>query len=294
MRHIKWGIARRSNQVGKTVPLHFVSSSPPQLRSVLEEKISMDGLTWSSDSFKDQIYNIKRGQLSLLKHQVSYKMASILSLCSMFKRPEKILLIGDNAETDPFIYLLVKKILQGEIDQKTCVRLMGFLEVPSNVGQQIFERCGQLVRCIDVQIMIRTVPKKKVFIPETFQKDFYLFKDYFEASLTGHSLGLLSIQDVRDIMILMHNFHGVDLDRLYSLVFCYCHQVGGETLRFFDTDPIIGWVRQAVECLNHAEDDKEFVGSLKSGEEAVNCESFDEDFIYWAKEFSKEKIHKEI
>ena len=96
LRHLKWetkpaaGAEDSQDQVASAdASLHFVSSSPPQLRKVLREKIALDGLSWSSDSFKDQMYNIKSGKFFLLKHQVSYKLASILSLCCQLEKSSK-------------------------------------------------------------------------------------------------------------------------------------------------------------------------------------------------------------
>lgn len=106
LRALKWPSPFTVN--GISPPLHFVSSSPPQLRGVLEQKISRDRLLCASNSFKDQIYNIKKGKLSLLKHQISYKLASILSLLNTLENTQKLLLIGDDAESDPLVYAWIK------------------------------------------------------------------------------------------------------------------------------------------------------------------------------------------
>ena len=52
-------------ETGRKTTLHFVSSSPPQLRNVLEYKLSFDGLDWSSDSFKNQMRNFRLGRFHL-------------------------------------------------------------------------------------------------------------------------------------------------------------------------------------------------------------------------------------
>lgn len=88
-------------------PLHFVSSSPPQLRRVMEEKLSNDGLDWTSDTFKNQTYNIRKGRFDLLKQQIAYKSAAILRVIQSC-RGSSFVMVGDNAESDPFIYLGVK------------------------------------------------------------------------------------------------------------------------------------------------------------------------------------------
>lgn len=211
LRHLKWGSVKEETTISNLVPLHFVSSSPPQLRSVLEEKISMDGLKWSSDSFKDQIYNIKKGKLNLLKHQVSYKMASILSLCSQFTGLEKLLLIGDNAETDPYIYFLVKFLLSGDLSQSEVISLLTFLNVPEKIGKQIFEKCGEIPQCSNVDILIRKIPGKSASVPKEIRECLNYFDDYTQASVYAHGLGYLSLESVFETIISYHNFYGADL-----------------------------------------------------------------------------------
>jgi hypothetical protein len=93
--------------------LHFVSSSPPQLRRVLESKLVLDGLDWTSDTFKNQAYNLRKRRLGLLRHHVAYKTLAILMI--MAKRGEggRFVMIGDNAESDPLVYGGVARLLEG-------------------------------------------------------------------------------------------------------------------------------------------------------------------------------------
>ncbi len=96
--------------------LHFVSSSPPQLRRVLESKLALDGLDWTSDTFKNQAYNLQRRRLSLLRHHVAYKTLAILTI--MAKRADaggRFVMIGDNAESDPLVYSGVARLIEGRI-----------------------------------------------------------------------------------------------------------------------------------------------------------------------------------
>lgn len=113
--------------------LHFVSSSPPQLRKVLETKLVKDGLDWTSDTFKNQAYNIRKRKLTLLRHHVAYKTLAILTVMASRAEagarvspapasspvrscaPGKFIMIGDNAESDPVVYSGVARLLEGRI-----------------------------------------------------------------------------------------------------------------------------------------------------------------------------------
>lgn len=263
LRQLKWGKAKSGSDFRPKVPLHFVSSSPPQLRAVLEEKISMDALSWSSDSFKDQVYNLRLGKISLLKHQVSYKMASILSLCTKFTRAKQILLIGDNAETDPFIYLLVKKVLEQTIDKKECMSLLSFLDVSESIGKQIFEGIGELKKVDRVDIMIRQIPGKKLTIPDTYKSDLLVFEDYFQAAILAHFLGYLSVDCIEKVMISMHNFNGYDLNRASSLAEIYVEEFGDEVDRDEFLESRISQIRHLFQHILMSRDDQKFLDTLK-------------------------------
>ena len=96
--------------------LHFVSSSPPQLRRKLETKLSLDGLDWTSDTFKNQAYNIRKRRLGFLRHHVVYKSHAILNVATKRGRGGNYVMIGDNAESDPVVYTGVARLLKGLMD----------------------------------------------------------------------------------------------------------------------------------------------------------------------------------
>lgn len=178
---------------GVSPPLHFVSSSPPQLRAVLEHKIGMDYLLCSSNSFKDQIYNIKMGKISLLKDQAAYKVASILSLCQNFRGIKYLVLIGDNAENDPYVYTLIKHILTQRISRPESIACLELMGVPTDTAEEIFARLSAPsfdFENLKVMIAIREVrPQKKA---GALADDIFWFQDYSDLALTFFHLGYFS------------------------------------------------------------------------------------------------------
>jgi len=113
--------------------LHFVSSSPPQLRRVLEAKLAMDGLDWTSDTFKNQAYNLRKRRLSLLRHHVAYKTLAILSIMEDRGPGGRYVMIGDNAESDPLVYSGVARLLAARVSVEE------FQQHLVNAGSQDFE-----------------------------------------------------------------------------------------------------------------------------------------------------------
>ena len=58
--------------------LCIVSGSPKQMRSVLEEKLKLDGVEWDEFVLKDNVGNLLRGRFRALRGQVGYKLPAIL------------------------------------------------------------------------------------------------------------------------------------------------------------------------------------------------------------------------
>lgn len=225
LRHLKWGEGKLSEGILKGPPLHFVSSSPPQLRAVLEEKISMDALTWSSDSFKDQIYNLRTGKLKMLKHQVSYKLASILSLVESFTNPQRLLLIGDNAESDPFIFFIVKALLEKKMSFEQAPFFLSHLDVTPQVCEQIFSKLRLEHGYVQVDILIRNVKGVSEKVPENIHGVVHFFDDYFQASLIACWMGYLEPNDLLQVLLSMHNYYGYDLNRGSSMMEFFFEEV---------------------------------------------------------------------
>ena len=203
---------------GCSPPLHFVSSSPPQLRGVLEHKIGKDLLVCASNSFKDQFYNLKKGKLSLLKRQISYKLASLLSLISTFQNTEKLLLIGDNAESDPLVYAWIQKILYSSLSDSERLACLEALEVPREVAQSILEAMPQQRKNITVQVAIRRVKSR----PNTVETQapgtsIHWFSHYTELALICYELGWLSASGWNAFAREYYQSSDVDPTRLIAL-----------------------------------------------------------------------------
>ncbi len=194
------------------VPLHFVSSSPPQLRRTLEEKLMFDGLLWSSDTFKDQAYNLFKGKFKLLKHQVAYKVAAILNLVARMKDDSHIIFIGDNAESDPMIYQSISMLLAGLVAESEFVDLLSCLGVKAYQTRDILDRIGDLPRNVKVSILIRRLesyPHRPS--PIGGQVTIYYFDHYLELAVHLMAQNLLDPRRPFQLMKEFHNRSGFSL-----------------------------------------------------------------------------------
>ncbi|MEY4630988.1 MAG: hypothetical protein RIQ81_1108 [Pseudomonadota bacterium] len=168
--------------------LHFVSSSPPQLRRKLETKLALDGLDWTSDTFKNQAYNIRKRRLGFLRHHVAYKSLAILNVVNARGAGGRYIMIGDNAESDPVVYAGVARLVKGVIDPTQ------FRAHLVDAGVQA-EELGQIDAVAEkacgsgevAGIFIRKVPGPRglrplIQLPGTWPQ-IHVFRNFFEVAL---------------------------------------------------------------------------------------------------------------
>jgi hypothetical protein len=108
-------VRRGSGGVSRHTPIYFVSSSPNQLRRVLERKFLLDGIEFDGTTFKNWGALLRRGRFRGLKKQVSYKLAALLGNRASLPPGAREVLLGDDLEVDPVVYGLYRSILSGAI-----------------------------------------------------------------------------------------------------------------------------------------------------------------------------------
>ncbi|MBS1983162.1 MAG: DUF2183 domain-containing protein [Bdellovibrionales bacterium] len=96
-------------------PLFFVSASPPQMRAKLAAKMEMDGIEHDGMICKNQLSHVRRGAFKKLREQIGYKLEALLSLWLELPVNCKIVLFGDDSESDAVVYSLFAEILAGNI-----------------------------------------------------------------------------------------------------------------------------------------------------------------------------------
>lgn len=196
-------------------PLHFVSSSPPQLRSVLEEKLLMDGIDWTSATFKNQAYNLKMGRVDLLRQHVAYKTLAILSVVIRAAPGSTFVMVGDNAETDAYIYLGIKFLAEGRLSPAGLQSYLEIAGVEPLVAAEIRTEAEKLQPGSSVKaILIRSVPGYDVMHAPPLTDFISIFSDYFDASLLLLQAGLLDTGSLWQLVRRFHNQHGYSLTNL--------------------------------------------------------------------------------
>ena len=197
-------------------PLHFVSASPPQLRRTLDEKLRLDGLDWSTDSFKNQAYNLRKGRLDLLRHHVAFKTATVLKLIDQAETSSKFILIGDSAEFDGYIYLGLAAYLAGHLGDEDYIQ---FLKI-GGVGEEVAEDLQSVLsrnRKTTIQaILIRKVPHHEYFEASPLTDSIIPFEDYFQALCYMIAADLIAIEALAPAVFDFHNRCGFSLGKILN------------------------------------------------------------------------------
>lgn len=95
------------------VPLYFVSGSPPQLRRVIEEKMTLDGVGFDGITFKDQLGLLRKGRPKAIVRQVGYKLIALLLYRLEASEHTRWLLFGDDVEADAEVFCLFGDVCAG-------------------------------------------------------------------------------------------------------------------------------------------------------------------------------------
>ncbi|HYX39612.1 MAG TPA: phosphatase domain-containing protein [Oligoflexus sp.] len=213
----RWGAAFEGQDILGPRPLHFLSASPPQLRRVIRDKLAKDGMDWTSDTFKNQAYNLKMGRLKLLKQHVAYKTATILNHMAKAPAQSKFILIGDNAELDAFIYCGVQMLLTGELTPAGYREYLSLGKVEHEVLNTLEPLITRNFGGVQVMgILIRKAPGY-VFNEVPPLTDMALtFDSYFEVIMHFLAWNLCPASSLPRITRLLHNDYGLAREELLA------------------------------------------------------------------------------
>ncbi len=128
-------LIRELRAVGDT-RLCIVSGSPKQMRSVLTEKLKLDGVEFDELVLKDNLRNLMRGRFKAMRGQVGYKLPVLLESRAQAPLEAEEVLFGDDAEADAFIYSLYADMLARRVSEPVVYRVLESAEVyPDDIAR---------------------------------------------------------------------------------------------------------------------------------------------------------------
>lgn len=93
--------------------IFFISGSPSQMRAVLEQKFELDGFSPDGFVLKPTLRHMMRGRFRAIRGQVAYKLTQLLTGRAEVQIGSMETLVGDDAESDAFVYTLYADLLEG-------------------------------------------------------------------------------------------------------------------------------------------------------------------------------------
>lgn len=109
--------------------LCIVSGSPTQMRTVLTEKLKLDGVEFDELVLKDNLRNLVRGRFKSMRGQVGYKLPVLLESRARAPVDAEEVLFGDDAEADAFIYSLYADMVAHRVSEPVVHRVLEAAEV---------------------------------------------------------------------------------------------------------------------------------------------------------------------
>jgi hypothetical protein len=192
--------------------LFIISGSPRQMRSVLEEKLKLDGVEWDELILKDSVGNLLRGRFRALRGQVGYKLPALLESRVNAPVEAEEILFGDDAESDAFIYSLYADLIAGRLDQPTLETVLAGAGVYPNDGARAQRAWREIpradpVRRIFIHLDRLTPPARFARYGPRVVPVF----NYFQAAVVLLGDGFLSAPQVLKIAVEMVQKAGYNL-----------------------------------------------------------------------------------
>lgn len=204
---------------GTGARVHVLSGSPRQLRRKLEAKLSLDGVRWDELTLKPNLSNLVRLRLRALRDQLSYKLPELLSARARdqesFGTSARVLelLVGDDSESDAFVYSLYADLCAGVVEWRELERIFE----AGRAYSQAVARCRSALAVIE-----RAPIVSRIFIhldgqtPPShfahFGSRLIPFYNYLQPCFVLLETGVLSAEAVLRVAQEFHLQHGFSAD----------------------------------------------------------------------------------
>jgi hypothetical protein len=172
--------------------LYILSGSPQQMRKVLAEKLTLDGIKYDGLVLKPSLNRLLRGRFRFVRDKVSYKLGALLASRISLSEAFDEIMFGDDAEADAFVYSLYADLCSGRVGVDLLAQVLELARAYDDDALELLE-------------LARTVPKRdvaqRIFIhlerlePSTvfshFGRRVCAFHNYFQPALVLLEDGLL-------------------------------------------------------------------------------------------------------
>lgn len=173
----------------------ILSGSPEQMRPVLEEKLTLDGVAFHQLILKDNLGNLRRGRLSAVRGQVGYKLPHLLEQRIGLGHAVQETLFGDDSEADAAIYAIYADAIAGRVDADEVARLLDASRAYRDHMRRALEALERVGTADAVEdVFIRMQPKVPLKVFELLGDRVTPVFSWFQAAAILHQRGRLDAE----------------------------------------------------------------------------------------------------
>ncbi len=193
-------------------PLFFVSASPPQMQAALLSKMQIDGVDHDGIIFKNQLVYVRAGEFRKLREQIGYKILALLSLWKALPKKSKLIMFGDDSESDPAIYSLFDEILSGRLRGEDLEKILNFLRVFPEEAEEVRRLADSLgtesynpIRFVFINLITGSQPNYYL----RYGPHLYSTENSLQVAITLFENGLIRERAVRSVareMVLHYDY----------------------------------------------------------------------------------------
>lgn len=125
-------------------PLFFITASPPQMERKIHEKLTIDGVAPLGIFCKDNLANLRPRRFWRLNKHIGYKLQALFEMRLMLQENARIIMFGDDGESDAIIYSLFSDICARRLDTSELRKILNSLHVLDSQVDTIFHLQEQI------------------------------------------------------------------------------------------------------------------------------------------------------
>jgi hypothetical protein len=157
----------RETSHSERLPIFFITASPPQIEYKIHEKLRLDDVHPYGIFCKDNLQNLRPRKLWRITKHVGYKLQALMQLRAMLNNDVRMVLFGDDGESDAVIYSLFSDICMRRMNTDD---LRGILSHYSVLNTQI----DTILHLQDRVPQSDPVEKIYIHLAEDTDSDYYL------------------------------------------------------------------------------------------------------------------------
>ncbi len=197
-------------------PLFFISASPSQMGRKLSNKMELDGIEHDGIIFKNQLANVRRAKFKKIREHIGYKLAAFLALWSALPQTSKLVLFGDDSESDAVIFSLFYEILAKNVGGRDLLNLLTSLGVHREEATKVAWYSRQIKTAVNpIQAaFINLETGSRATYYSRFGRFIYPTENALQMALALYEQDLIRVQAVRSVgrnLALRYDFNAKDL-----------------------------------------------------------------------------------